>query len=90
MYQRSLEVGILPSEFWGMSLKEINDTVSLRIKAKNNEIYALSGMLRLAVLSVFSKDVQFPSPPDNDENEEGWKKSKAYFKILQERRRNKH
>lgn len=84
MYSRALEVGILPSEFWDMSLAEINSTVSSRIRQKNNEIYALSGMIRVAVLSAFSKDVQFPAPPDSGEsNERNWENSKKYLKALQ-------
>lgn len=87
MYSRALEVGILPSEFWDMSLAEINSTVSSRIRQKNNEIYALSGMIRVAVLSAFSKEVQFPAPPDSGENERGWENSKKYLKALQQLKR---
>jgi len=84
MYNKALEVGILPSEFWNMSLGEIRSTVDSRIRQKNNEIYALSGMIRVAVLSAFSEEVQFPAPPDSGEREEGnWMNSKNYMKALQ-------
>ena len=85
MYNKALGVGILPSEFWEMSPREVRNTVDSRIRQKNNEIYALSGMIRVAVLSAFTKDVKFPEPPaDNGEREEGnWMNSKKYMKALQ-------
>lgn len=84
MYNKALGVGILPSEFWEMSLREVRNTVDSRIRQKNNEIYSLSGMIRVAVLSAFSKEVQFPAPPDNSEKESGnWMNSKKYMKALQ-------
>ena len=83
MYRRALEVGILPSEFGDMSLQEVRDTVSARIRKKNDEIYALSGMIRLAVLSVFSSEVQFPSAPQTEDSGESWQNSKKYLKALQ-------
>jgi hypothetical protein len=85
MYSRALEVGILPSEFWEMSLHEIKSTVDSRIRQKNNEIYALSSMIRIAVLSAFSKDVQFPAPPSDQSEDKGinWENSKNYMKALQ-------
>jgi len=84
MYNKALEVGILPSEFWEMSLREVRNTVDSRIRQKNNEIYALSGMIRVAVLSAFSKEVQFPAPPGSSEKGSGnWENSKNYMKALQ-------
>lgn len=84
MYNKALGVGILPSEFWEMSLREVRSTVDSRIRQKNNEIYSLSGMIRVAVLSAFSKEVQFPAPPDSSEKESGnWENSKNYMKALQ-------
>jgi hypothetical protein len=71
-----------------MSLKEVQDTVTARFRQKNNEIYTLSGMIRVAVLSVFSKDVQFPQPPEKEQKTEGdWKNSYNYLKALQEKQR---
>lgn len=87
MYRKALEVGILPSEFWEMSLKEVQDTVNSRIRQKNDEIYTLSSMIRVAVLSVFSKDVQFPAPPGKDERRQNWKNSYNYLKALQEKQK---
>ena len=87
MYNKALEVGILPSEFWNMSLGEIRSTVDSRIRQKNSEIYALSGMIRVAVLSAFSKEVQFPASPESSENKTGnWMNSKNYMKTLQKAR----
>jgi hypothetical protein len=71
-----------------MSLKEVQDTVNSRFRQKNNEIYTLSGMIRVAVLSVFSKDVQFPQLPEKEQKTEGdWKNSYKYLKALQEHQR---
>jgi hypothetical protein len=84
MYNKALGVGILPSEFWEMSLREVRNTVDSRIRQKNNEIYSLSGMIRVAVLSAFSKEVQFPASPDSSEKGSGnWENSKNYMKALQ-------
>ena len=80
----ALKVGILPSEFWGMSLKEAKDTADMRIKQRNEEIYSLSLMTRVAVLSCFRADVKFPDPPDKQEEEGSWQNSKAYMKALQQ------
>ena len=83
MYAKALEVGILPCEFWDMSLREVQDTVSSRIRQKNDEIYSLSALIRVAVLSVFSDKVQFPAPPDQEEKQQNWKNSYNYMKALQ-------
>lgn len=87
MYSRALEVGILPTEFWGMTLKELRDTVNSRIRQKNEEIYTLSGMIRVAVLSVFSKEVKFPAPPHQEEKTGDWKNSYNYLKALQSKQK---
>ncbi len=87
MYAKALKVGIYPSEFWDMSLREVRDTVNSRIKQRNDEIYTLSGMIRVAVLSVFSKDVQFPAPPGSQEKEHSWENSYNYMKALQEKQK---
>lgn len=90
MFQRALEVGILPSEFWSMSLQEIVYTVSYRNKAKNKEIYEMAFLNRLAVLSCFSEKARFPSYSElhgQSDDDESWQNSKAFFKELQERRK---
>ena len=66
-----------------MTLQEVQDTVNSRIRQKNDEIYTLSGMIRVAVLSAFSDKVQFPAPPDSQE-QQNWKNSYNYMKALQE------
>jgi len=83
MYRKALEIGIYPSEFWDMTLQEVRDTVNSRIRQKNDEIYTLSGMIRVAVLSVFSDKVQFPAAPNQEEKQGDWKNSKNYLKALQ-------
>ena len=91
MYSKALECGLLPAEFWDMSLQEVKDTVNSRFKQRNNEIYTLSGMIRVAVLSVFSKDVEFPDAPDMEQNAEGkWKNSYNYLKALQKKQKEVH
>jgi len=66
-----------------MSLQEVQDTVNSRIRQNNDDIYTLSGMIRVAVLSVFSDKVQFPDAPDQGEKQQNWKNSKNYLKALQ-------
>ena len=90
MYSKALGIGINPSEFWDMSLQEVKDTVSSRFRQKNKEIHALSGMIRVAVLSAFpDTNVKFPSVPygEEEEQEESWKNSKNFMRALQEKRR---
>lgn len=88
MYDEALSVGIMPVEFWGMTQGEIRDTVTQRIRQKQSEIHALSGMVRVAVLSAFSDKVKFPSSPFPEEKTEGnWKNSYNYLKALQEKQR---
>ncbi len=84
MYAKALEVGIYPSEFWDMSLREVKDTVNSRLRQKYDEIYTLSALIRVAVLSAFSDKVQFPAPPDQGEKQQNWKNSYNYMKALQE------
>lgn len=86
MYRKALEVSIYPSEFWDMTLQEVQDTVNSRLRQKNDEIYTLSAKIRVAVLSVFSDEVKFPAPPDH-EKEQGWKNSYNYLKALQEKQK---
>lgn len=84
MYDKALGVGISPSEFWNMSLQEIKDTVNSRFRQKNDEIYALSNMIRVAVLSVFpNTNVKFPDPPNAEKKTGDWKNSYNYLKALQ-------
>lgn len=83
MYSKALSVGVYPSEFWDMAPREVKDTVDFRIKQRNNEIYSLSAMIRVAVLSAFSADIKFPSAPDSGEKEGDWKNSYNYMKALQ-------
>lgn len=74
-----------------MSLQEVQDTVNSRIRQKNDDIYTLSGMIRVAVLSVLSpQEVKFPAPPDQGEKQQNWKNSKKYFKALQEYEKEVH
>ena len=83
MYSKALECGLSSSEFWNMTLQEIRDTVNSRYKQRQNEIYSLSAMVRVAVLSAFSKDVKFPPPPFEEERQGDWKNSYNYLKALQ-------
>ena len=88
MYSEALESGILPLEFWEMSIQEVRDTVNSRMRQKQNEIYTLSGMIRVAVLSVFSDKCKFPVSPDEafnrgEKREGNWKNSYNYLKALQ-------
>lgn len=90
MYSKALGYGLTPLEFWDMSLQEVKDTVNSRYRQKNKEIHALSGMIRVAVLSVFpDSNVKFPSVPYGEEEtpEENWKNSKNFMRALQEKRR---
>lgn len=74
-----------------MSLQEVQDTVNSRIRQKNDDIYTLSGMIRVAVLSVLSpQEVKFPAPPAHEKEQGDWKNSKKYFKALQEYEKEVH
>lgn len=68
-----------------MTLREVKDTVNSRFKQRQNDNYALSSMIRVAVLSCFSEDVRFPDPPyfdDGDPREASWKNSYNYMTAL--------
>lgn len=88
MYNEALEVGIYPAEFWDMSMQEVRDTVTRRIRQKQNEIYTLSAMIRVAVASAISAENKFPASAaeafGREEKREGnWKNSYNYIKALQ-------
>lgn len=82
MHNDALCNGILPEQFWNMSPKEVKDTVYSRIKQRQNDIYSLSGMIRVAVLSCFKEDVQFPDSPYADNKVGEWQNSKKYMEAL--------
>ncbi len=91
-YNDALQVGLSPYEFWSMSLAEIKDTVNSRLIQRQNDIYALSSMVRVAVLSVFSSEAPFPKSADEafdrNKNREGnWINSYNYLKAVQEMQR---
>lgn len=65
-----------------MSLQEVKDTVYSRFKQRQNDIYALSSMVRVAVLSCFSEETTFPPPPFENEKEGDWTKSYKYMSAL--------
>lgn len=67
-----------------MSLQEVRDTVNSRLKRSRNEIYALSSMIRVAVLSCFEQSgVTFPdAPADDEEQEVSWEKSFNFMTEL--------
>ena len=73
-----------------MSLREITDTVNSIYKEKQNDVYALSSMVRVAVLSCFSDSVKFPASPEEafgGEEKENWKNSANFMKALAEQKR---
>ena len=59
--------------------------ISSRIKGKNAEIYALSGMIRTAIVSAFSDKVQFPKAPTEEPGD--WHRSADYFRALSKMQR---
>ena len=69
-----------------MTVQEVRDTVNSRVKQKQNDIYALSSLIRVAVLSCFVEECRFPDPPqeysDDTEQEGDWKKSYNYMAAL--------
>lgn len=94
MYTEALKVGLLPSDFWEMSLQEARDTIFSRIRQRNNDIYSQAAMNRLAIISSFTHEVKFPAPPDQLEHQgEGnvhrWKESQKYMRALAELERKK-
>ena len=55
-------------------------------------IYELSALIRVAVVSAFNADVKFPelnTEKEEQSNLNDWESSKAYMMKLQERRKNK-
>lgn len=66
-----------------MTLQEVKDTVNSRFKQRQNDNYTLSSLIRVAVLSCFSKEVRFPDPPSEERKEGDWKNSYNYLKALQ-------
>lgn len=88
MYNEALDVGIYPAEFWNMSMQEVRDTVSRRIRQKQDEIYTLSSMIRVAVASVINPENKYPTSAAeafgrNEIREGSWKNSYNYLKALQ-------
>ena len=84
-YNDALESGLLPDQFWEMSLREVKDTVYSRFKQRQRDIYALSARVRVAVLSCFSEDATFPPPPSFDDDDQGnWRNSYNYLAALSE------
>lgn len=70
-----------------MSLNEVYDVITARNERRNDEIYSLSNLIRIAVLSVFSEKVDFPEPPSNQRKENNWKNSYNYLKKVQSQQR---
>lgn len=68
-----------------MTPQEIRDTVNSRLKQRQNDIYALSSMIRVAVLSCFNEEVSFPAPPAEEQDVDNrWKNSYNYMAALSE------
>ena len=88
MYNEALDVGIYPEQFWDMTPQEVRDTVTRRIRQKQEEIYTLSSMIRVAVASAINSQNRFPASAaeafGREEKREGsWKNSYNYIKALQ-------
>ena len=87
-YSKALEVGILPAQFWNMSPLEIRDTINSRFKQRQDELYNLSMLMRVAVASVLNPENKFPRSAAEafgreEEQEEGdWHRSKKYMQAL--------
>ena len=90
LYSNALEVGLTPSQFWNMSIKEAVDAINSRFKQRQDELYSLSGLIRVAVASVLNPENKFPQSAREafgrveDEAEEGWQRSKEYMQALAE------
>ena len=68
-----------------MSLAEVKGMVYSRFKQRQKDIYSLSLMIRVAVLSCFSEENSFPDPPlfdDEVNNTESWRNSYNYMTAL--------
>ena len=87
LYSRALEVGITPPQFWNMSIKEAVDVINSRFKQRQDELYSLSGLIRVAVASVLNSENKFPQSAREafgrvEDEEEGWQRSKEYMSAL--------
>lgn len=88
IYSKALEVGLTPTQFWNMSAQEIMDTINSRFKQRQDELYSLSGLIRVAVASVLNPENRFPQSAREafgrveDDPEEGWQRSKEYMQAL--------
>ena len=40
LYSNALEVGLTPSQFWNMSIKEAVDVINSRFKQRQDELYS--------------------------------------------------
>ena len=90
IYSKALEVGLTPSQFWNMSIKEVVDTINSRFKQRQDELFSLSGLIRAAVASVLNPENKFPRSAReafgrvDDEPCEDWQRSKEYMTALAE------
>lgn len=87
LYSKALNVGITPTEFWNMSIKEVIDAINERYKQKQDDIYTLSLLIRVAVASVLSPENKFPKSSSEAfgrerDHENDWQRSKEYFSQL--------
>ena len=92
IYPLALEVGIKPGDFWENSISENTEMIAALNKQNFENIYELSALIRVAVVSAFNADVKFPelnSEKEEQSNLNDWESSKAYMMKLQERRENK-
>lgn len=93
MYTNAIEAGIMPDDFWNMTLAENRAVIAARNKRRYDDIYDLSAMIRTAILSSFNSQVKFPEKQvehtEYHGNVNNWEKSKRYMEELMERRRNK-
>ena len=92
IYPLALEVGIKPSDFWENSISENTEIIKALNKRNFENIYELSALIRVAVVSAFNADVKFPelnTEKEEQSNLNDWESSKAYMMKLQERRKNK-
>ena len=87
IYSKALEVGLTPTQFWNMSAQEIMDTINSRFKQRQDELYNLSMLIRVAVASVLNPENKFPHSAREafgmeEDPEEGWQRSKEYMSAL--------
>ena len=89
-YSKALEVGILPAQFWNMSPLEIRDTINSRFKQRQDELFNLSMLIRVAVASVLNPENKFPRSAaeafgreeEQEEGEGDWHRSAEFMKEL--------